>query len=535
MRFMEAFVDSLDLDTLGFQRVQPAATGRPSDHPGDLLKLYIYGYLHRIRSSRRLEQETHRNVELLWLLRKLHPDFKTIADFRKDNAKAFKQVFRAFTLLCKEWGLFGAELVAIDGSKFKAVNNRQRNFTHAKLRDLLHAIDAKLEQYLRALDAADAAEAAVPQPTAVALREKIQHLRKRKGRYEQLRAALEASGESQMSLTDPDSRAMPKSPKVAVGYNVQTAVDATHKPVLEQHVTNGVTDVDQPSAMAIAAKETLGVEHLKVVAAMGYDHGEEINACEEAGIEPYLPKLLTSANRKLGQYGKEHFTDDPVHDCYQCPAGQSMTCCFATIERGRHMRYYATTACRTCAIKAQCTRNKEGRRITRWVPEHLFERMPTRVEANPRLMKQRNQIVEHPFATIKHWNDQGYFLMRGLEKVRAEMSLSALAYNLKRVIHILGIPTLLSTIAGGGRLPSQRALEGQLPSESRGSSSTSREAFIVRRDAGRTDGPLQGSCECKVSFHTVCCMVRRGWALTCPRVSYSSGCSRFSVWSISST
>ena len=245
VRFIEACVDSLDLDTLGFQRVQPAATGRPSYHPGDLRKLYIYGYLHPIRSSRRLEQETHRHVELLWLLRKLPPAFKTIADFRKDNAKAFKHVFRAFTLLCKEWGLFGAELVAIDGSKCKAVNNKQRKVTRATLRDLLHAIDAKLEQYLRALDAADAAEAAVPQPTAAALREKIQHLRERKGRYEQLRAALEASGESQVSLTDPDSRAMPKRPKVDVGSNVQTAVDAKPKLIVGQHVTNAVTDVDQ--------------------------------------------------------------------------------------------------------------------------------------------------------------------------------------------------------------------------------------------------------------------------------------------------
>jgi transposase len=352
VRFIEAFVDSLDLDPLGFQRVQPAATGRPSYHPGDLLKLYIYGYLHRIRSSRRLEQETHRNVERLWLLRKLHPDFKTIADFRKDNTQAFKQVFRAVTLLCKEWGLFGAELVAIDGSKFKAVNNKQRNLTHAQLRDLLHAIDAKLEQYLRALDAADAAEAAIPQPPAVAVREKIQHLRERKGRYEQVRAALEASGESQVSLTDPDSRAMPQSPKVDVGDNVQTAVDAKHKRIIEQHVTNAVTDVDQLRAMAIATKATLGVEHLKVVADMGYYHGEESKACEEAGIAPYIPKPLTSANRKLGLYGKEQFTYDPAHDCYQCSAGQRLTFRFATVELGRPIRYYATTACRTCAIKA---------------------------------------------------------------------------------------------------------------------------------------------------------------------------------------
>jgi transposase len=402
--------------------------------------------MNRLRSSRRLEKETPRNIERLWLLRKLHPDFKTMADFRKDNAKAFKQVCRALTLLCKEWGVFGAELVAIDGSKFKAVNNKQRNFTQAKLRDLLHAVDAKLAQYLRALDAADAAETEVPQPTAAALREKIQHLRERKGRYEQLRAALEASGESQVSLTDPDSRAMPKSPKVAVGYNVQTGVDAKHKLILEQHVTNAVTDVDQLSVMAIAAKEMLGGEHLQVVADMGDYHGEEIKACEEAGIEPYVAKPLTSANRTLGLYGKEQFTYEPESDCYRCPAGQALTFRFATVELGRQIRYYATTACRTCALKARCPRNKEGRRIPRWVHEHLLEKMQKRVEANPALMKKRKQIVEHPFGTIKYWHDQAYFLMKGLEKVRAEFSLSTLAYNLRRVMTILGVAPMLRAL-----------------------------------------------------------------------------------------
>jgi hypothetical protein len=228
---------------------------------------------------------------------------------------------------------------------------------------------------------------------------------------------------------------------------VQTAVDAKHKLILEQRLTNAVTAVDQLSAMAITTKAILGVEHLKVVADMGYYHSEEIKTCEEAGIEPYIPKPLTSANRKLGLYGKERFTYDPEQYCYHCPAGQRLTFRFATVELGRPIRYYATTACRTCAIKAHCTRNKERRRITRWVHEHILERMQTRVEANPGLMKRRKQIVEHPFGTIKHWNDQGYFLMRGLEKVRAEMSLSALAYNIKRVLHILGVPAMIAAVA----------------------------------------------------------------------------------------
>jgi transposase len=450
-RFIDAFVDRLDLDVLGFRHTQPAAMGRPSSAPGDLLKLYIYGDMNRIRSRRRLERETHRNVELLWLLRKLHPDFKTIADFRKDTAKAFKQVFRTFVLLCKEWGLFGQELVAIDGTKIKAVNSKRRNFTQAKLSETLKRIDTHIEHYLHALDAADAAEPESPQTSADHLREKIQQLRERKDRYEGLLRAMECTGQSQVSLADPDSRAMPKSPKVDVGDTAQGAVDAKHQLLVVQEVTNAVTDVDQLSGIAIHAQETLEGEPLPVVAEMGYYHGEEIKACEEAGVEPYVAKPLTSANRKLGLYGKEQFTYEPEHDCYRCPAGQALTFRFATVELGRHIRYYATPACRTCAIKARCTRKKEGRRMTRWVHEHILERMQKRVEANPAMMKRRQQIVEPPFGTIKPWHDQGYFLMKGLEKVRAEFSLSTLAYNLRRVMTILGVPHMLRVLVSGER------------------------------------------------------------------------------------
>ncbi len=369
VRFIDAFVDNLDLEGLGFQKAQLAPTGRPPYHPGDLLKLYIYGYLNRARSSRGLEKEAHRNVEVIWLLRKLRPDFKTIADFRKDNTKAFKQVFRQFILLCRELDLFGGELIAIDGSKFKAVNSKHRNFTKKKLKKALKHIDAKIEQYLEELDRADEEEADVQKPRAKELKEKIEQLRRRKDSYNKLKEDLETSGESQVSLTDPDSRSMPKSPKVDVGYNVQAAVDDKHKLIVEQDATNAVTDDDQLSRTAIQAKEAMGVDHVKVVADMGYYHGDEIKACEKAGIEPYVSKPLTSANRKLGLYGKEKFTYDPQRDCYRCPAGQELTYRFDTFELGRHIRYYTTTACRSCQIKAQCTRNKESRRITDRPPE----------------------------------------------------------------------------------------------------------------------------------------------------------------------
>jgi len=447
VRFIDAFVEQLDLQAAGFQRTQPSVTGRPPYAPGDLLKLYIYGYLNRIRSSRKLEQEAARNVEVMWLLRKLKPDFKTIADFRKDNRNAFKQVFREFILLCRKLDLYGGELVAVDGSKFKAVNSSKRNFTKARLQKTLKRIDEKIEGYLNELDECDSQDSFPKRYSAAELESKIEHLKDRQNRYGQLLQDIEDSGETQISLTDADSRSMAKSPKAPVAYNVQTAVDEKHKLIVAQEVTNAVTDRDQLSNIAIQAKEALEVEKLKVVADMGYSHGKEIKACEEAGLEPYVPTPVTSANRKLGLYGKEQFVYDAEKDVYRCPAGQELTYRFDTHEKGRHIRYYKTSACRTCAIKAKCTRNKEGRRITRWVHEHIMERMQARIDANPELMKKRKQIVEHPFGTIKHWNDQGHFLMRGLDNVRAVFSLSALIYNLKRVINILGVPKMLEALA----------------------------------------------------------------------------------------
>ena len=447
VRFIDAFVDQLDLQVAGFQRTLPSETGRPPYAPGDLLKLYIYGYLNRIRSSRKLEQEAARNIEVMWLLRKLKPDFKTIADFRKDNRNAFKQVFREFTLLCRKLELFGGELIAVDGSKFKAVNNSKRNFTKARLQKTLKRIDEKIEGYLNELDECDSKGPSPKRYSVAELESKIEHLKDRQDRHSQLLQEIEESGETQVSLTDADSRSMAKSPKAPVSYNVQTAVDEKHKLIVTQDVTNAVTDRDQLSKIAIQAKETLGVERLKVVADMGYSHGKEIKACEEAGLEPYVPTPVTSANRKLGLYGKEQFVNDAEKDVYRCPAGQELTYRFDTHELGRHIRYYKTSACRACAIKAKCTRNKEGRRITRWVDEHIMERMQARIDANPELMKKRKQIVEHPFGTIKYWNDQGHFLMRGLENVRAEFSLSALVYNLKRVINIIGVPKMLEALA----------------------------------------------------------------------------------------
>lgn len=449
VRFVDAFVDGLDLQALGFQRAVPKETGRPPYHPRDLLKLYIYGYLNRIRSSRRLEKEANRNVELMWLLGKLTPDFKTIADFRRVNRAAIRRVCREFTLLCRELGLFGGELVAIDGAKFKAVNSPHRNFTQRRVKQTLTRIDEKIERYLEELDINDEQEPDSYKPTAEELREKVEALKKRKQKYQALQEQLEQSGEKQISLTDPDARSMPVGGgrRTQVGYNVQISVDAEHKLILDHEVTNGVTDQGQLSAMAVRAKELLQVEQLEALADMGYYDGKEVKACLDAGVTPYIPKPDTSANTRLGLFAKRDFRYDAENDCYWCPAGEALFYRFQTTELGRDIRYYATSACKSCQLRSRCTRNKGGRRITRWVDEHLLEEMQRMVHGQPEKVKRRKCIVEHPFGTIKHSMNQGYFLTRRLPNVRSEMSLTVLAYNIKRVLKILGVKNLLAALA----------------------------------------------------------------------------------------
>jgi transposase len=448
VRFLDAFVDQLDLEGLGFGHASVADVGRPPYDPGDLLKLYLYGYLNRVRSSRRLERECGRNVELMWLLRRLRPDFKTIADFRKDNREPIGRMCRQFTLLCRRLELFGGELVAIDGSKFKAVNNRERNFTRGKLERKVGEIEEKIEGYLKELDEGDQQESEVSKPTAEELKEKIERMRGRQAQLQEIQQQLEGSEESQISLTDPDSRSMAlgKSRGTQVGYNVQLTVDAKHKLIVDHEVTNAVTDREQLSPMARRAKEVLGVEKLEALADMGYCYGKEVKACIEAGITPYVPQPDTSANKKLGLFAKKDFRYDQKQDCYWCPAGESLSYRFQTTEQGREIRYYATRACRGCQLQVQCTRSREGRRITRWVHEAVLEQMAVRLRAEPAKAQQRKELVEHPFGTIKHAMNQGYFLMRGLSKVRAEMSLSVCAYNLKRVINILGVQRMIAEL-----------------------------------------------------------------------------------------
>jgi hypothetical protein len=394
-----------------------------------------------------LEREAGRNVELMWLMRKLKPDFKTIADFRRDNPQAIKKVCREFTLWCKRLELFGGELVAIEGSKFGAVNSPKRNFTEKKLKRLIEEIDGKIEQYLKELDRQDQQEVGERSLSTEELKEKIERYKQRRGQYEQLKRDLEQSGESQVSLTDPQSRSMRVGHGVEVSYNVQIVVDHKHKLVVEHEVVNEVTDQGQLSTMAKKAKETLGVESLEVVADRGYYNGEEVKTCEESGMTVYVPRPNNSSNLKRGLFTKKDFVYEPEKDCYRCPAGKELSYRFNSVEQGRAVRSYEIFGCNSCELKSKCSINKRGRRrITRWVNEAILEAMARRVAEHPEKMELRRCLAEHPFGTIKRVMNQGYFLMRGLTKVGAETSLTILAYNLKRVINILGVRTMMEAV-----------------------------------------------------------------------------------------
>lgn len=446
VRFIDAFVDQLDLAAAGFARVMPEVRGRPGYNPADLLKLYIYGYLNRIRSSRRLEVETHRNIEVIWLLRRLKPDFKTIADFRKDNRNAFKAVFREFVSLCRDLDLFGCELVAVDGSRIKAVNRKDRNFTKASLKREIAASDERLERYLKELDETDKGDHSKDGRDIDRLQEKIASIKERREGLREHAKTLEESGEDQLSLTDPDARAMHSSTRVGVGYNVQIAVDVENKLIAEAEVHSKVSDLGLLTETAEVAKEALSVATIDVVADRGYFKIEDIEACEKAGVTPYVPKPRRSPAATKGLFPKDRFRYDPDHDHYTCPGGQHLTRYYTTPVRDTQTISYANRpVCKSCSLKAECT-GATYRQIVRYENEAVLERMAERLVARPEIMDQRRKTVEHPFGSIKQWMYQGAFLMKRLENVRGEFSLTALAYNIRRAITLVGIPGLIAAV-----------------------------------------------------------------------------------------
>jgi transposase/IS5 family transposase len=446
VRFIDAFVDGLDLAAAGFARVEAKTTGRPGYAPDDLLKLYIYGYLNRVRSSRRLEAECHRNIEVIWLLRTLKPDFKTIADFRRDNRAAFRAVFRQFVLLCRRLDLYGRELLAVDGTRIKAVNNKDRNFTRSSLRTFIRAADERLEDYLKRLDEGDVDDGATSGGARTKdLAEKIGALREKRGRYSAMLAQLERTGEDQISLTDPDSRAMAAHTKVGVGYNIQIAVGAKHKLIVEQAVTNQVVDMGLLKETAEPAREILGVETIDVVADRGYFKSEDIEACEKAGLTPYVPRPQRGASVRRGFFRKDEFRYDAERDAYVCPAGQLLT----PVRHGRlrdlkKIDYGNPKACRDCPLRPRCT--NDVRSVSRLENEDALDRMAERLKARPEILDRRREVVEHPFGSIKQWMYQGAFLMRGLANVRAEFSLTALAHNLRRALNICGVEAMMAAV-----------------------------------------------------------------------------------------
>ena len=449
VRVIDVFVQALDLRGLGFEGVDPSPTGRPAYHPSVLLKLYIYGYLNRVQSSRRVEREAQRNVEVMWLTRQLMPDHKTISDFRKDNGKAIVGVWREFVGVCRRLELFAEAIVAIDGGKFKAVNNRDNNFTEAKMKKRLERVEKSIVRYLSDLDKADRAEPAVAEAKVERLQEKLKKLKDEMARLRILDKRMQAEPDKQLLLTDPDSRSMATSGKGSgmVGYNVQTAVESKNHLIVAHEVTNVGNDRAQLTPMAERARGAMDAKELSAVADRGYFSGTQIVDCEEAGITPFVPKPLTSSGRKTGRFTKQDFYE-PEHDRYRCPVGEFLPRRFVTVENGLTLNIYhaSVDACRGCSMKAQCTSSSHQRRVKRWEREDIIDAMLARLDEDPEKMQLRRQTVEHPFGTLKAWMGATHFLTKTLPRVSTEMSLHVLAYNMKRVMNLLGVGVLMEAM-----------------------------------------------------------------------------------------
>ncbi len=447
VRAIAAFLGRLDFVKLKFVRGQAAETGRPGYDPRVLMGLFLWGHLNGIRSSRKLERECQRNLEVIWLCENLRPDFKTIADFRKDNGAGIKGVVVEFRRWCLAAGLYGQEIVAVDGSKFKAVNSKERNFTRKKLSQLMARERAKISEYLEAVAAADEAEGEAPELSAAQLQEKIAGLERYLAEHEELERELEASGESQVSLTDPDAKLMKTARGSEVSYNVQTVVDSKHKLIAAYEVTNAGNDLGQLALLAQQAKEALQVEELVVLADGGYYEGNALKECEAAGVTTYVPPPQSCEAKRRGIFEQKQFRYEQQRDLYVCPQGEELRFRSTTKARGKQFKIYKTKACTGCPLRAQCTTSKYGRKLVRWVDQEVIERLQARNRGRPELLKLRKTLAEHPFGTIKWGMNQGFFLLKGIRNVTTEFGLTVLSYNLKRVLNILGVEQMISLLA----------------------------------------------------------------------------------------
>ena len=446
VRVVDAFVEKLDLLSLGFDGVEPSATGRPAYHPAVLLKLYIYGYLNSLQSGRRLEQEAQRNVELMWLTGRLMPVFKTITSFRKENRQAIRKVCLSFVELCRELDLFSAKLVAIDGSKFKAVNSRDKNFTKKSVKRRIKKTQANIDRYLAKLDAVDEEEPEIRELTAEELRQKIASMEAKMEELKGRESEVDEHPDKQVSVTDEDARSMMKpGGGSVVGYNVQTAVDEKHHMIISHEVTNDTTDRQQLDKMAKQAKKVLQAKTLKVVADAGYYEGKAIAKCYAADITALVPKTDTTNRKAKDQYTKADFNYDAKHNEYICPAGQRLTYRFDSVEKGKKLWVYERYGCSSCALHAQCT-TATAKRLKRWEHEEVLDKAAAELRRERDAMRQRKALVEHPFGTLKQAMGSTHFLMRRLPNVKAEMSLHVLAYNMKRAIKVLGTEKIIDAL-----------------------------------------------------------------------------------------
>jgi len=452
VRFIEAFVEQLDLSAMGFKHSEIKETGRPPYNPKDHLKLHIYGYLNRIRSSRNLERETIRNIEVIWLLKRLSPDHKTISDFRRDNTEALRKVFKEFIQLCRRQELFGAELVAVDSSKFRASNARDKIKDKKQLEKSIKHIEDSITEYLRTLEENDQKDEAEKNPsvTKEELQKKISFLKKAKDKLEEAKGQIEKSGDKYISLTDPDCRLVKNQGKIEPGYNIHTAVDSKHSLIVDYEVSQNAADNDHLSTMAISAKEALEAEEINACADAGYYDSIDIKKCEDNSITPYVPipeqKVSKKTNVPQPEYHHNKFIYDEQTDSYRCPQGNKLQFYYTTEKQGRKFRVYRTEACRECPVKELCTTSPRGRYINRWENEYIIERLRERLITEPHIMKRRKAIVEHPFGTMKKVWGYSTFLLRGKEKVSTEISLMTLAYNIRRALTIIGVTGLIKAI-----------------------------------------------------------------------------------------
>ena len=449
VRVIDAFVHSLNLKNLGFINDEMTDIGRPGYNPADMLKLFLYGYMNRIASSRRLETEAARNIELMWLLRKLKPDYRTIAEFRKQNKESIQNVFHQFVSLCKGWDLFGMELIAVDGSKFRACNSKKNNFNQKSLERKLKYIDEKLHEYMSELDQNDDNEVSNRMPDKEEIRKKVGELKKRKETYQCYQNELKNNGNTEISTTDPDARLMSVNNNgIDVCYNVQTVVDSKHKLVVDCDIINNPTDHGYLSKMGKRAKDVFEVDTIKVLADKGYYNTDDLKKCVKEGLITYVLKQVFSNATGEREFYSDRFKYDKERNKYLCPAGQELYLMrkSTVTEKTKKLMYKNVDACNKCQLKVKCTKSEDGRMIIRSVDQDFLDIVDKRTEENKELYRKRQMIVEHPFGTVKRGWGFSYFLTKGLESVRTEVSLAFLAYNMKRVINIMGIENILKRL-----------------------------------------------------------------------------------------